>query len=132
MPPPYVAVQNIKPAERTPTLVPWQLNERLVEVLAHQQAPDHPRQGDTPARAAKMPIYSVVAKREKRSIMAEHQAGVMGKTAFDLLVSQPRGKSLSWDERINIRRGPTEAAGSRFEVSPQLAEEYRLRSMMGV
>lgn len=132
MPPPYVAVQNIKPAERTPTLSPWQLNERLTEVIAHQQAPDHPRQGDTPARVARMPMYSVVAKREKRAVMAEHQSGIMGKTAFDLFVSQPQGKSLSWDERINIKRGAAETTGSRFQISPQLAEEYRLRSMMGV
>lgn len=132
MPPPYVAVQNIKPAERYPTLAPSQLNARLTEVIAHQQAPDHPRQGDTPARVARMPMYSVVAKRQMRAVMAEHQSGVMGKTAFDLFLSTPQGKSLTWDERINIKRGSPETLGSRFQVSPQVAEEFRLRSMMGV
>jgi len=131
MPPPYVAVQNIKPAERTPTLAPSQLNARLTEVIAHQQAPEHPRQGDTPARVARRPMYSVVAKRQMRAVMAEHQSGVMGKTAFQLLLGAPQGKSLSWDERINIRRRPSEPMGSRFQLSPQVREEYRLRTMMG-
>lgn len=132
MPPPYVAVKNVKPAERYPTLAPAQLNARLTELIPHQQAPEAPRQGDTPARAARRPMYSVVAKREKRAVMAEHQSGVMGKTAFDLLVGSPQGKSLTWDERINIRRGSAETMGSRFQVSPQVAQEARLQTMMGV
>jgi len=129
---PYVAVEKIQPNERPPTFAPSQLNERLTEVIAHQQAPDHPRQGDTPARVARRPMYSVLARRQMRAVMAEHQSGVMGKTAFDLFLSSPQGKSLTWDERVNIRRGPSQSTGSRFQLSPQLAEEYRLRSMMGV
>lgn len=130
--PPYVAVQNIKPAERTPTFAPAQLNARLTEVIAHQEAPDPIRQGDTPCRIARMPIYSVVAKRQIRAVMAEHQSGVMGKTAFELLVSAPQGKALTWDERINIERRPSEPVGSRYTVSPQVADESRMRAMMGV
>ena|ERR1700742_3798549 len=129
---PYVAVQNIKPAERTPTFAPAQLNARLTEVIAHQQAPDHPRQGDTPCRVARMPMYSVVAKRQWRSVMAEHQCGVMGKTAFELFVSAPQGKSLTWDERINIEHRNNEPRGNRFTLSPQVSGESRLRAMMGV
>lgn len=129
---PYVAVKNIKPAERTPTFAPAQLNARLTEVIAHQQAPDHPRQGETPCRVARRPMYSVIARRQMRAVMAEHQSGVMGKTAFQQFVSSPQGKSLTWDERVNIKRGNSEAAGSRFQLSPQMQDEYRLRTMMGV
>lgn len=132
MPPPYVAVQNIQPAETTPTLTPSQLNERLREVIAPQQAPSKPRQGEIPARPAKMPMYSVVAKRQIRSVMHDGQSGAMGKTEFDLFVHSPRGKSLTWDERVNIQRRPAEAFGSRYQVSPQLADEMRLRTLMGV
>lgn len=129
---PYVAVKNIKPAERTPTFAPAQLNARLTEVIAHQQAPDPIRQGETPCRVARRPIYSVVAKRQMRAVMAEHQSGVMGKTMFQQFVSSPQGKSLTWDERINIQRRPNEPSGSRFQLSPQVSNEYRLRTMMGV
>lgn len=129
---PYVAVQNIQPNERPPTFSPSQLNARLTEVIAHQEAPDPIRQGETPCRVARRPMYSVVAKRQMRAVMAEHQSGVMGKTQFEQFLRSPQGKSLTWDERVNIRRGPSEAAGSRFQLSPQLSEEYRLRSMMGV
>ncbi len=129
---PYVAVQNVKPAERPPTFAPWQLNARLTEVIAHQEAPDPIRQGETPCRVARMPMYSVVAKRQMRAVMAEHQSGVMGKTAFEKFVSTPQGKSLSWDERVNIERRPSEPLGSRFTLSPQIQDEFRLRTMMGV
>jgi hypothetical protein len=132
MPPPYVAVVRVKPAERYPTLAASMLNERAVEVIGHQQAPDPPRQGDTPARIARMPIFSSLARRQIRSVMAEHQAGVMGKKAFDLFVSSPQGKSLTWDERVNIRHGSPEAFGSRFQISPQMADEIRLQTLMGV
>jgi hypothetical protein len=77
-------------------------------------------------------MYSVLAKRQWRANMAEHQSGVMDKTAFALLVSSPQGKSLTWDERVNIARGTPEAFGSRFQVSPQVSEEIRLRTLMGV
>lgn len=132
MPPPYVAVVRIKPAERYPTYAPSQLNVRAAEQIAPQMAPDPPRQGDTPARIARMPIYSMIGRRQWRMAMADHQAGVMGKKAFDLFVSSPQGKSLTWDERVNIASATPEAFGSRFQVSPQVAEEARLRTLMGV
>lgn len=132
MPPPYVAVARVKPAETHPVLAPAQLNARLREMVAPQEAPEKPRQGDVPARPARMPMYAVLAMRQWRSGMAEHQAGVMPKTAFDLFINSPQGKSLTWDERVNIKRGTPETFGSRFQVSPQLADEMRLRTMMGV
>lgn len=132
MPPPYIAVKNIKPAERYPTFAPAQLNIRAAEQIAPQEAPSPPRQGDTPARIARMPIYSMIGRRQWRMAMADHQCGVMGKKAFDLFVSSPQGKSLTWDERVNIASATPEAFGSRFQVSPQVAEEVRLRTLMGV
>lgn len=133
MPPPYVAVQNVKPAETTPTLAPSQLNERLRETIAPQQAPEKPRQGDTPARAARMPMYAVLAKRQKRAVMGYAQSGVIPRPAFDIAVGSPLGKSLTWDERINIERQQAEAYGSRFTITPQQGtDEARIRLLMGV
>lgn len=132
MPPPYVAVANRKPAERPPSLSPSQLNERLREVVAPQQAPSKPRQGDIPARPARMPMYAVLAMRQIRAVMHDGQSGVLGKTEFELFTSSPRGKSLTWDERANIEHGHAEAYGSRFAVSPQVGEEMRLRTEMGM
>lgn len=132
MPPPYVAIQQQKHAERYPTLSPSQLNERLRELVAPQKAPEKPRQGDVPARPARMPMYAMLGMRQIRAVMALHQSGPMGKTAFQQYTSSPTGKSLTWDERTNIERSQPEAYGSRFAVSPQLAEEMRLRAEMGL
>lgn len=132
MPPPFVAVVNRKPAESTPILAPSQLNERLREVIAPQEAPDRPRQGDVPCRPSRMPMYAVLAKRQKRAVMHDGQSGVLGKTEFQLLTSSPQGKSLTWDERANIERREPEAFGSRYAVSPQTADEMRIRTLMGV
>lgn len=132
MPPPYVAVQNVKPAERPPTLAPSQLNARLREQVAPQEAPSKPRQGDVPARPARMPMYAVLAMRQIRSVMHDGQSGPLGKTEFAQYTSSPQGKSLTWDERANIERSNPEAFGSRYAISPQLSESIRLRTEMGV
>lgn len=117
-----------------PVLAPLQHNAREHELVAPQQAPDPPRHGDTPARPAKRQIYSVAARNQSRSVMAEHQSGVVGKKEFEQFVSQPRGKSLSWDERANIERRQPESYGTRFAVSPQSNVEYEnlLRAQMGL
>lgn len=133
MPPPYVAVERIKPAETTPVYAPSQLNDRLREIIAPQEAPSKPRQGDVPARPARMPMYAVLALRQKRSIMEHAQSGVVPKTTFGLVVGAPQGKSLAWDERVNIQRRQSEAYGSRFTVTPQEGTaEARIRLLMGV
>ena len=132
MPPPYVAIANRKPAETTPILAPSQLNDRLREVVAPQESPSKPRQGEIPARPARMPMYAVLALKQKRAVMAMAQSGVLPKTAFALFVSSPQGKSLTWDERANIERHQPEAFGSRFAVSPQTTDEMRIRTLMGV
>ena len=135
MPPPFVAVVPRKPdgnAEEFPNLSPAQLNERLYELVAPQKAPDPPRQGDVPARPARMPMYSVLAMRQWRAVMADMQSAVMGKTAFEQFVSEPRGKSLSWDERANIQREYAQAYGNNFTVVPQTEDEIILRMQMGM
>lgn len=131
MPPPYVAVARTKPAATTPLLAPWQLNDRLPEVINHQQAPEKPRQGDTPARRARMPMYAVLAKQEKRAVMAYGQAGVVSKTAFALAVGSPQGKSLTFDTRVNINRRESEPYGSRYGVTPVEGDNNK-RLLMGV
>lgn len=132
MPLPFVAIVHRREAANDPVRSPSQLNERLYEVIAPQKAPDPPRQGDVPARPARMPIYSVLAMRQIRAVAALHQSGVMGHTAFELFTSNPEGKALSWDERANIYRRQPEAYGTNFNVVPQSPEEEQLRAEMGL
>lgn len=133
MPPPYVAVAQQKPNARPPELSPSQLNDRLREVIAPQEAPSKPRQGEIPARPARMPMYAVLAVRQWHAVMQDRQSGPLGKTEFQQYTSSPQGKSLTWDERVNIGHpGHPQSLGSRFQVSPQVAEEIRLRMEMGL
>lgn len=138
MPAPFVAVVLRKPdgnAEEYPNLSPSQLNERLYEQIAPQESPEKPRQGVVTlsvTRPARMPMYSVLAMRQWRSVMADMQSAVMGKTAFQQFVSEPQGKSLSWDERANIQREYPQAYGNNFTVVPQTEDESILRLQMGM
>lgn len=130
MPPPYVAHVKRSTATRTPQLAPSQLNQRLDEIISPQKAPDPPRYGDTPARRARQPMYAVLAMRQIRAVMHDSQAGVLGKTEFDLYVSSPEGKSLTWDERSNIVHQIPTPYGSGFQVIPQMSETDRLKSLL--
>lgn len=130
MPPPYVAKVARFTATRTPQLAPSQLNERIPEILNPQKAPDPIRYGDTPARQARVQRYGVLAKRQIRAVMHDGQSGVIGKTEFELLVGQPHGKSLTWDERSNIVHQIPTPYGSGFQTIPQIPENERLRRLM--
>lgn len=134
MPPPFVAVVT-RPdsgnAQTAPVYTPSQYNDRPHETVAPQKAPDPIRYGDTPARPARMPIYSVTTKRDWRAVMYDAQSGVVPKTMFDLAVSSPQGKALSWDERSNIDHDQPEAYGSHYTITPQAQNEL-LRLQMGI
>lgn len=132
MPPPYVAKVKIEPAERSPVLTPSQANRRNLEVIAPQKAPDPPRYGDTPSRRARMPMYSMLARKPIRAVAALAQSGVLGKTEFDLLVSQPQGKALAWDERANIAREFPDPYGNNYNVVPQTGYESHLRTLLRI
>lgn len=135
MPPPYVAVVKRKEsgnAEEYPNLTPLQLNERLLETVAPQKAPDPIRYGDTPARLARMPMYSVLAMRQIRAVAFDAQSGVMGKRMFAQLASTPRGKSLAWNERSNISHDPAESLGNIHTVVAQTSNDDQLRAEMGL
>lgn len=121
------AILYMKPRQEIghpPTLAPAQQNARHNELVAPQRAPDPPRSGDAPTRPARRQVYSVSAKKAIRAVMALHQAGVVGKKEFEQFVSQPYGKSLSWDERYNIEKLQPESYGSRFVVSPVNNVDY--------
>jgi hypothetical protein len=118
-----------------PVLAPWQHNRRENELVAPHESPDPPRYGATPGtRPARRQIYSVAAKAMSRAVMAMHQSGVMGKQEFQNLVSQPKGKQLSWDQRVNIARSQPESYGSRYLIRPQSSTAYEalLRAQMGL
>jgi hypothetical protein len=132
MPPPYVAIVNRSVAVQTPQLAPSQLNERLLENISPQKAPDPPRYGDTPARRARQPMYAVLAMRQIRAVMHDGQAGVLGKTEFQQYVSSPDGKSLTWDERSNLIHQIPTPYGSQFQNVPQMSDTARLRSLLRI
>jgi hypothetical protein len=130
MPPPYVAIVRRGINQRTPELAPSQLNQRLTENISPQKAPDPPRYGDTPARKARMPIYSVLAIRQWRSVMNDMQSGVFGKTVFAQGVSSPEGKMLTWDERANIIHQIPTPYGSQYATYPTMSDTDRLRTLL--
>jgi hypothetical protein len=132
--PPFTAIvvrRDSGNAEPAPVLAPSQYNDRPRELVAPQKAPDPIRYGDTPARAARMPIYAALAKRQWLAVMYDSQSGVIGKTEFMQYVSSPRGKALSWDERSNIQHEFPEAYGSHYILDP-VGEDDALRLQMGV
>lgn len=134
MPPPFVAVIKRRPVDPggPPTLTGWQLNALLPEVIYPQKAPDPIRYGDTPARPAKQRRYGYLAKKQIRAVMYDAQSGVLGKTEFNQFTKSPQGKSLTWNERSNIRRGYPRAYGTNFDLVPQTEDEAHLRMMLGV
>lgn len=90
-----------------------ELNVRPVEGVGEQRAPDPIRQGDTPARPARMPIVVFGTHRGPvatffgvRTIAPNHVAAI------------PKGRQLPTVERTNIRRPPAIAYGSIYELDP--------------
>lgn len=132
MPPPYVAVVPRIQNETFPTLTPSQYNELAVEIVAPQKAPSPPRQGDVPARTARMRLYESLNIRKIRAVAYDAQSGVMGKREFEHFIQMPQGKSLSWDERANIQRNQARSYGSFFTVVPHTSEDARIQLLMGV
>lgn len=111
-----VAIRARRQVRRGPTLTAAQRNIRPVVQVYPQRAPDRIRQGDTPARPARVPIYT-----------AQNRAGIKAVAGWPFLVrmrapspqaSRPRGRQRPWVERSNIARPPSEAYGSQFGLDP--------------
>lgn len=105
-----------RPVRRGPHLTAAARNVRpIVRVYPHQ-APDPPRQGDTPARPARVPIVTFQNRAGILSVMADRF--LLRLRAPDPSAATPGFGSHPWTERANIRRPPAEAYGSQFGLDP--------------
>jgi hypothetical protein len=92
------------------------LNVRPVERIAPHEAPEQPRQGDTPARAARMPIAVFQSIASIRAVMQDD-------FQFTIFAPYPGAQALGgrqapWNERLNVQRSPAEAYGSLVSINP--------------
>lgn len=96
-------------------------NVRPTEAIFPQQAPDAPRQGDVPARPARMPV-AVMSDPTMFGGWGVDEFIPMGKNLTRRLneAGIPRGVSTqSVSPRPNLDRPPSLAYGSLFDLSPQ-------------
>lgn len=114
--PPFVAVVKRREVLMQPDMTAAQLNVRPYEIYSPHQAPEAPRQGDTPARPSRMPIYVSMAAAAIRAVMSDD---------FRLSIVAPypgaqplSGKQAPWNERLNIHKRSAEAYGSLLTMNP--------------
>jgi hypothetical protein len=91
-------------------------NVRPVEVYSAHEAPEGPRQGNTPARPSRVPIVTFDSSSAIRAVMEDD---------FRLSIVAPYpgaqpldGRQASWDERLNIHKRSAEAYGSLLTLNP--------------
>lgn len=113
-----------------PVLLPNQYNERNIEQISPQRAPSQPRYGEGRTRPSRRQNYISLNTRAIQSVMKN--TFVFGKGVHDPVIGQPYGKSLTWNERGNIRKPQVEAYGSTFELSSETDYETGLAVLMGV
>lgn len=100
---------------------PLYKNERAYETIAPQQAPDAPRQGDTPARPARRPVFLSLAIAAIQSV--SQQEHFVRMDAPSPSADMPRGAMHPWDERVNIERTMPNAYGSSTTRSAGLDQQ---------
>jgi hypothetical protein len=132
MPPPAILQQPRRSDRRRPPVwTPATRNVRATEHIAGQEVPDPPKHGMTPARPARKQIFQSLGIAHYHAVMRDTFA--FGKGEFPISLSMPRGKSLTWDERINIVRHSPEAFGSNYHLEAvRNPQEERLRALIGV
>lgn len=113
-------------APAPPGAVAPALNVRPVEVIYPHEAPEGPRQGDTPSRAAKMPIAVFNNAVAILAVMRDSFIpGGIYAPDFSAAVnySQAAGQgsryTAPWRERANINRLEPETFGSRVILDDQ-------------
>jgi hypothetical protein len=91
-------------------------NVRPTEQFSRHQAPDQIRQGDTPARPSRMPIYTALA-------IAPYKAVMQDEFWISILARQQHaatlfGHSGEFGERANIHKPDADAYGNLFLMNP--------------
>ena len=91
-------------------------NVRMVEQVYPQRSPDPPRQGDIPARPARMPVFVSQSQAEIHAVMEDEFQFVMyGPVHY---VQQLPGVQAPFQERSNVQKPAAVAYGSLFELTP--------------
>lgn len=108
---------------RPPIFSAPQVNARPVEAIGAQEAPDPPRQGDTPARPARMPVYVSLAIDAYHAVMQDFffvriQDGPAPR------VSMPSGSMTAFADRANIRSSRPVPYGSQVTWDATLGPEF--------
>jgi hypothetical protein len=91
-------------------------NVRATEHFSIHQAPEAPRQGDTPARPARVPVVTFNSAASIRAVMEDD-------FRFAIIAPNPgaqvlNGHQAPWNERANIHRRQAEAYGSLVTLDP--------------
>lgn len=116
MPSSAFPIAEFQQRDRRPplTLAAPQKNVRPVLLLAPQEAPDPPRSGDVPTRAARMPLYVFTAIKAHLAV-AQDEFFVRGE-APPPQVSMPRGQQEPiGPDRRNINAAPADSFGSQLD-----------------
>jgi hypothetical protein len=113
---PPLAVVHKRSVRIPPWRFPGLANVRATEHFSVQQAPEAPRQGDTPARPSRQQIVTFDSSTAIRAVMEDD-------FRFSIVAPYPGAQPLDgrqgpWDERINIHRRSAEAYGSLLTLDP--------------
>lgn len=112
-----IAVVRRHERPRPPVWATGFRNVRPIVALAPQRAPERPRDGDTPARPARMPITMFTAIRAHKAVARDSFFVRMRSPAPR--PSMPRGRQAPWKQRGNIRHVLPPSYGSQFVLAPQ-------------
>lgn len=99
-----------------------QRNVRMFERVYPHRAPEAPRQGDTPARPARMPTYVALSMASIRAVQKDEFLYELW--APELQVQQLYGNQAPFMERANIVRPSSIAYGSMFALQPAYNYPY--------
>lgn len=113
--PPFAVVKR-REVLMQPDMTAAARNVRPYEIYSPHEAPEAPRQGDTPARPSRMPIVTFSSAAAIRAVMEDD---------FRLSIVAPYpgaqplgGRQAPWGERLNIHKRSAEAYGSLLTLNP--------------
>lgn len=114
------AVVNRREPYAPPDMTPASRNVRPVEIVFPHEAPEAPRQGDTPSRPARMPIAvfqsvaSILAVQQDEMVAPLWAPVHLASTSYRLGVNpQAVGK---WSEKANLQQARSAPYGSGHEI----------------
>lgn len=95
-----------------------QVNARPAEIIGAQRAPDPPRQGDTPTRPARMPVYVSTAIDAYHAVMQDDFFVRLWGFGPAPQIAMPQGRMAAFADHGNIRSPQATPYGSQFSLQP--------------